>query len=560
MEMKHISTLLVTIIISCLQCLAQSAEVKETAKSVFKLTTYNADGTVLAESNGVFTKADGTAISSLKPFIGAAKAIVTDSKGRQGEVSRMIGVNELYDIAKFKVEGLKPTPMAVAASPSKNGDAVWLVTFSGENEANPIGATVKSVETFMDKYSYYIILLQAPDNSTACPIVNNNGQMIGLMKLSNTSYDIHATDANFAMNLSTPGLALSDPVLRQIGIAPALPEGKDQARLALIMAEQDNDSIKLSAIVDDFIAKYPDLVDGYATMARVQVGKNDFDGAGKTMDDAIKNAAKKDEAHTEYGRIIYNKILYKAGQEYPKWTLDKAEEEVDKAYAINPLPTYKHLKAQITFTKGKYQEAYNTFTELLGTEMKNPELFYEASQCKMMLNAPKSEIIALLDSAINNTDSLRMHDAAPYFLARADAYNAIDSFRLAVFDYTRYEILVGQPLDAQFYYLRSKTEVKAKLYKQALGDMAAAIIRSPQEPTYYAEMASLQLRVNLHDGAIKTAERCIELAPEYSDGYLLLGLAQISKGDKSAGMTNLEKAKQLGNPQAQPLMEKYKEK
>lgn len=555
--MKHITTIIATIIISCLHCFAQSDAVKEAAKSVFKLTTYNADGTVLSESNGVFTSQDGTAISSLKPFIGAAKAIITDTKGKQAEVTRMLGANELYDMAKFKVDREKTTPITFSTVPSKNGDAVWLITYDDKGTAQPIGATVKSVETFMDKYSYYIIMAQAPDKSEACPFVNDNGQIIGLMKRSNSSLDIHAVDANFAMSLATTGLSLNDPVLRQIGIAPALPNDKDQALLTLIMAEQGNDSTKLTAIVNDFLAKYPDLTDGYTAKARMQVNKNDFKGANETMEEAIKRASSKDMAHAEYGRLIYNNLVNNANQNIPKWTLDKAEEETDKAFAINPLPTYKHQKAQITFAKGKYQEAYDVFTELLNSQMRNPELFYEASQCKVMLKAPESEIIALLDSAINNTDSLRMNEAAPYFLARAEAYNALDSFRQAVFDYTRYEILVGHPLEAQFYYIRSKTETKAKLYKQALGDMAAAIIRAPQEPTYYAEMASLQLRVNLHDDAIKTAQRCIELAPEYSDGYLILGLAQISKGDKNAGMANLDKAKQLGNPQAQPLIDKY---
>ena len=453
--MKHITTIIATIIISCLHCFAQSDAVKEAAKSVFKLTTYNADGTVLSESNGVFTSQDGTAISSLKPFIGAAKAIITDTKGKQAEVTRMLGANELYDMAKFKVDREKTTPITFSTVPSKNGDAVWLITYDDKGTAQPIGATVKSVETFMDKYSYYIIMAQAPDKSEACPFVNDNGQIIGLMKRSNSSLDIHAVDANFAMSLATTGLSLNDPVLRQIGIAPALPNDKDQALLTLIMAEQGNDSTKLTAIVNDFLAKYPDLTDGYTAKARMQVNKNDFKGANETMEEAIKRASSKDMAHAEYGRLIYNNLVNNANQNIPEWTLDKAEEETDKAFAINPLPTYKHQKAQITFAKGKYQEAYDVFTELLNSQMRNPELFYEASQCKVMLKAPESEIIALLDSAINNTDSLRMNEAAPYFLARAEAYNALDSFRQAVFDYTRYEILVGHPLEAQFYYIRS---------------------------------------------------------------------------------------------------------
>ena len=50
---------------------------------------------------------------------------------------------------------------------------------------------------------------------------------------------------------------------------------------------------------------------------------------------------------------------------------------------------------------------------------------------------------------------------------------------------------------------------------------------------------------------------CIETAPDFSDAYLVLGLAQIKTGNKSEGMANLNKAKEMGNLQAQPLIEKY---
>ena len=43
-----------------------------------------------------------------------------------------------------------------------------------------------------------------------------------------------------------------------------------------------------------------------------------------------------------------------------------------------------------------------------------------------------------------------------------------------------------------------------------------------------------------------------------SDGYLFLGLAQCMKGDKEQGIANLRKAKDLGDPQADSLIEKYK--
>lgn len=554
--MKNIG-LFITLIILCV-CgtgKAQTSAVKNAAKSVFKLTTYNADGSVLATSNGVFVGNNGEAISDLKPFIGAAKATVTDTKGREMNVERIMGINDLYDVAKFMVSG-KTTPLPMAQSASTSGSQAWLVGYA-KKSPTITAATVKSVEKFMDKYSYYIFSLTAPENTNACPFVNSEGQVIGIMQPSTTSSDIHATDAKFIVDLQTSGLSIEDETMKKIGIPLALPSDKDQALLTLMMAAQTNDSIKHAAIVNDFISQYPTSVDGYTAQAQIYVNANEFDKAAKEMETAIKKAEKEDEAHYNYSKIIYEKEVYKSNIPYEPWSLDKAYDEINKAYAINPQPSYQHQQALIIYAKGDYQKAYDMFMNLTKTSIRNPELFYSASQCKQMLKTPTKEVIALLDSAINNTDTLRIREAAPYFLARAEAYMTTDSFRQAVFDYTRYEILVNGNVNSNFYYIREQAEVKAKLYQQALIDITRAIVLNPKEPTYYAERASLELRVNMVDDAIKTASKCIELAPEYADGYLLLGLGQITKGNKTEGLANLEKAKQLGHIQAQEMIDKY---
>ena len=53
---------------------AQPAGVKKAAQSVFTLTTYNADGTILATSHGVFTGAAGEGVAMWNPFKGAARS------------------------------------------------------------------------------------------------------------------------------------------------------------------------------------------------------------------------------------------------------------------------------------------------------------------------------------------------------------------------------------------------------------------------------------------------------------------------------------------------------
>ena len=53
------------------------------------------------------------------------------------------------------------------------------------------------------------------------------------------------------------------------------------------------------------------------------------------------------------------------------------------------------------------------------------------------------------------------------------------------------------------------------------------------------------------------AQACMKVAPEHSDGYLFLGLAQCLKGQKAEGIKNLQRARELGDVQADALIEKY---
>ncbi len=553
--MRHFYLIVTLLTISFCDCLAQPSAVKNAAKSVFTLTTYSNDGSLLATSHGVFVGENGEAISDLKSFIGAASATVTDVKGKEMNVTHIVGINELYDVAKFIVDG-KTTPMPLASASSTSGTNVWFVPFAQKSpEIKEV--TVKEVEPFMEKYSYYIFDFSVDEDANSCPFVNEEGQVLGLAQRSTTSKDIHATDANFSMSLQTTGLALSNQTLRKIGIPPSLPSDKDQAMLMLMMSDPSVDSVKHASIANDFVKMYPTLVDGYNARAQMFVNADDFSSAAKEMETALSKVEKKDEAHYSYSQLIYNKEIYKSDIPYQPWSLDKAQDEINTAYSINPQDSYRTLLARIKFAKGEYQEAYDIYTALIDSPIKNSELFYEASRCKVMLNAPTNEVIALLDSAVNNTDSLRIRDAAPYFFARAEAYNAVDSFRLAVFDYTRYEILMNGNVSPQFYYIREQAEVKGKLYKQALADITYAVALAPEEPTYYAEKASLELKVNILEAAITTASKCVEIAPEYSTGYLLLGLAQIRNGSKEEGLANLEKARDLGDEQAQPMIDKY---
>ena len=536
----------------CSSLLAQPAAVKGVAKSVFSLTTFKADGSLLASSHGVFVGAEGEGVSDLKPFLGAAKAVVVDAQGNKMNVTRIVGLNELYDVIRFRVDG-KTAPAAIANVGSTYQQDAWLVGYAVKSP-EIVATKVKNVEKFMDKYNYYIFGMNAPDNTTGCPFVNMYGQVIGLLQMSSTSFDTHAVDVSYIRSLNSNGFSLNDANFKKIGIPAALPAEESQARLMLIMSGQSGDSLKHVAVVNDFIQNFPALNDGYNARAIQEANAMQWDNAEETMKTAIRKASPKDEAHYNFAKLQYDNAVY--GRH---WTLDGAYEEVSEAYKLNPAPLYRHLQAQIHYAKNDFQQSLDILQQLSqDKQFSTPELLYEQALCKQKLNCPSADIIALLDSAINTTDTLRLNEAAPYFLTRAQVLEADSKYREAVFDYTRYEYLMQGQVNSQFYFMREQAEMKGKLYQQAISDIARAIILSPQEPTYYAEMANVQLRVNKAEDAIKTAKRCTEIAPDYAEGYLLLGLAQVQTKQKQEGLANLQKAKDLGSEQAQSLIEKYK--
>ena len=534
----------------------QSKQVKKAAASIFSLTTFKTDGTLLASTNGVFINDNGEAISAFYPFVGADSAVVIDTNGNALPVDVIIGANELYDVCKFKVNG-KTTPIKIASTPSNNGEKVWMLGYSIKNQ-DAKQVPIQKTELFMDKYTYYIFSSETPENMEGCPFVNAKGELIGILQHANHSEGTHAVDAHFMKDMQiNNGLSLADPVLRQTTIRTQLPAKEEDALVTLMMASEQNKKNYLKYI-QDFKRSFPHAVDGYAAQARQYANKKEFAKAATEMETAIQNVHKKDAAHAEYAKIIFHQQLFQPDSTYLAWSLDKALAEAQKAYEINPLPAYQHQQAQIIYSKGNYQKAYDMFIALTKTNLRSGELFYEAAQAKAQLKANQAEILSLLDSAVAACPQPLTPIAAPFVLARGAAYDQAGDYKKAIMDYNRYDTLMLGRANHEFYYTRFNCNVKLRRYQQALNDIAHAAVLNRQEPTYLAEMASLQLKVNYIDDALKTAELCIGIAPNYPDIYLIKGLALIQKKQKKLGIEAFEKAKQLGDKRAQDYIDKYK--
>ena len=529
------------------------------AKSVFTLKTFAVDGSLIASSNGFYVGTNGEAVSSFAPFRKAHRAVVIDAAGKELAVDGLIGVNDMYDVAKFRVAAPKSEPLAISSAPLAEQATVWLLPYAAKKAPACVQGSVSKAETFQGTYTYYTLSMPSQEQHASCPVLNGAGEVVGLMQPATDGQQqtqAYAVSVAFANSLQLDGFSMNDPALRSTFMTKLLPADYDKALLMLYMAASASPAEEYASMVEQFIRLFPNRPDGYVYRARLATAQQHFAEADRDMQQAVRVADKKDDAHYQYSLLIYQKELYQSDQPFDGWSLDRSMEEAKEAYRLNPMPVYRQQQAQVLYAQQKYDEAFAVYDELRNTPLRSAELFFAASQCKLMMGDHEGQI-AQLDSAVSTFSKPYLKAAAPYLLAYAQALSEGGKYRPAVTQYNEYARLMSTSLTAQFYYLREQAELGGHLFQQALDDIRQAISLAPTEPVYYAEKASIEIRVGMTDEAILSAQECVRIAPDASDGYLFLGLAQCLKGNKQEGLQNLTKAKELGDSQAQTLIDKY---
>ena len=531
---------------------------KKAVNAVFTLKTFDADNQLIGSSNGFIINGNGEAVSSYLPFKGAQLAVIIDAQGKEWPVTEIIGANDMYDVAKFKVDIKKPQTLTIAETKAEQGSTAWLLPYTAKKLPTCKRSTVSAAEVFQDTYAYYTLDMQPDEQQTGSPVLNDEGEVIGILQpnADAKAQQSYAVSALFASSMQMSGLGMNAPAMRATNIAKALPDDMEQAHLALYMAASGMDSLQYVNFLERFIQKFPQTPDGYIYRARNLASALHFAEADQDMQQALKVADKKDDVHYQYANIIYQHRLLQANNPYEPWTLERALQESMQAYKVSPMSVYLQQQAQIQYALQKYEEAFQLYQQLAQTDMRSADTFYAAAQCRLALK-DQDGAIAQLDSAVNTFSKPYLRAAAPFLMARGRMLNLTGKYRPAVADYNEYEKLMPGQLTAEFYYLREQAEFAGHLYQQAIDDIKKATEIVPQEPLYQSEKASVELRVGMTDEAIVSARKAIRLAPEQADGHLLLGIGLCLKGQKQEGLQSLQKAKELGHEQAQSLIDKY---
>lgn len=540
--------------------------VDKAKRAVFSVVTYDQNDNILNTGNGFFVTEDGIALSDYALFKGAQRAVVMSVDGVQMPVESILGADDMYDVVKFRVavDGKKVPALTVATAAPVAGTDTYLLPYSTRKDRSYTAGMVKEADPIAEKYFYYTLDMHLEEKMVSCPVMTADGQVYGLAQKSSgqdTATICYAIDANFAMMQSVSALSYGDMALKGIGIKKALPDTEEQALVFLYMASSQLDSEKYMAVLNDFITQYPHSADGYLRRASQQLFMSKDDASMKKvvadMDKALEVASKKDDIYFNRAKMIYGYMLEAPEQAYKEWSYDVALEEVRKAIAVEAIPVYIQLEGDILFAKQDYAAALDSYAKVNRSNLASPATFFSAAKAKELMKAPAEEVLALMDSCVVRFTQPYMEEAAPYLFERAQARMNAGQARTAMLDYDAYYKAVNGQVNDMFYYYREQAALKAKQYQRALDDMAKAIELNPGDLTYRAELAVVNIRVGRYEEALEVLKAAVEKDPNYAEAYRLMGIAQLQMKKNKEACANFAKAKELGDPNVDALIEKH---
>lgn len=540
-------TLLVTALLLCGLSMGQPKWTKNVQKSLRTLYALQQEGDTL-RSQAFYIDAQGTLVAPLSIIRNARKAWCEDTKGGSYPISRICGFNSTYNVVKLQAETgkKKSIPLPLSQRACTKGQTVYLMPSGTSDQITQIEKA--------GNYNYYTLESKADPQLTGTPVMDENGTVSGILQTPITIPNApnYVLDIRFLEAMSISAMDANHSDLQHCSIPKQLPADETQAKSFLFLCQADVATRTVYA--NNYILAFPKDPFGYIYRAELEAQNEAYDKAKSTYEEGMKAVTEgSDELLYSRSVTIYQHTLAKKNLP-TEWTLQKALEDVRQASLRNPLPLYTLQEARLLFATKDYGEACHKFLLLTQTNLRTPDLFLYAAQCKENMGSEKADILALNDSAMSFFTKPYTREAANYLWVRSQTLKGMNRYRDAIADLGDYEHLLTGKLTDVFYYEREQLELKSRMYAQALNDIGKAIALNPTEPLYYAEQAVLQYRTRQTEEAMVSCQKAIELDNAFPDAYRLYGICLREKGDLEGARKQLKKAAELGDKMAQDLL------
>lgn len=546
--------------------LSHAQQPNDAQQAVVRVVTFNEKGDTLHTTYGYFASPTAEVVAPYAAFRGATRAVVTDVKGRQADVLRIVAASDNYDMVRVTTAmPTKKLPFLMRSNVVGTVGTTWQQTFfSNEKQAQLLNTTILAVDA-NNTLPYYTLNAPNEVQYVGCPIVDN-GQVVAIAQrnILDNAQGICAISAAVADSFKVNAASALNSDFNAIRIPKQLPttSENDAYSYFFMMLRTQRDSLQVLPLIKDFTATYPKNGAAMLDIASYYARQRKYAEADAWLQRRLSLGGEGlDVVYDTQSQLIYEKALADSVN-YPSWNFDAALKASEKSYAVQPKPAAMLQQGVILYSMKRDAEALEKFKTYNATAAASPQSHYFAAQVLIRMQAQDSVIVAELDSALARAEKpYKGGDVAAVLELRSYYYDKLGNARAAVLDYNDYEQIVGsQRLSAQFFAIRAALAEKARIYQVALDDYSTAISRASsreEREDFRINRALLCLRVQLWEDAISTAQQVIAENPQVADAYKIIGVAYGEQKNRARALEYLTKAQQMGDQNATTLLQKY---
>ena len=551
------------IVVYCLCCITVSAQgdipkwVEKAKQAVFSIEIQDKNGNT-RQGNGFYIQASGEAVSDYSLFKGAVRAIVTNSDGRQMQVNHIIGADEMYDVIRFKVSVQRNVPfLPVVSELPVKGAKAYLLSVKDPVQTGEI----EEITNMKEAFEYYKVDIPLTSLQASLPLLTADGEVFALAQTDASGKNkTFGVSVPYVQGLRFTSIDFFGNTYSSMGIRSVWSENADDAQLALLFYASMQDAPTYLETLNDFIETFPNLANGYLDRAshyalhRAELAESQDEQAQllalaiADLNTYLKKNPREDDGLFNQAKLIYEVLIDDSTTVSKDWNILVASEKLQRALAIDDLPVYRQLEGDIAFFQGDFEKAYDAYMIVNQSSIASSLSFFLAAKTKEQLpDVNPSELIALMDSAVAKS-MLIPSEAAAYLQENIDLKMQFGQYEAAVKDYDQlYRVLAGNITDV-FYYYREQAKFRAGDFDGALIDIAMAITLDSQNAIYYAEEASIYLRLQDPAKAQESVEKSLALDADFAASHRLLGICLVRQQKKDEACRAFQKAKELGDP------------
>lgn len=525
---------------------------KNAAKSVCTIFVYDKDGNLKTSGNGVFLSSSGACVTDCKLLSEADSIVALAKDGRKYMFKYVTGADDIYDIARFQVAAKKVPYLETSAYPAALGSKVYVVLNSEGKTPSLVEGVVKDVAGARNGDSYYTLSIKLPETANSCPVVDENGKIIGLAQTSGVEGEAYACGVRMTEDMDFGAFIFSNKILGASTLMKKLPLNENDAQVAMMMGAQSLSPKLYLKYIEQYALLFPESPFAYEQFASFYVN-SDLDKAIENMDKAAKYYAKEDEAHFFLAKFVFANRTQLENKE--GYGLQYAYDEVSEALALNPLPIYSQLKADIETEMGDYVGAKKSFETVMNSNLCTSEVILSYIDMNNRRGASSKEQIALIDSLYDAKKDILGKDTLTLIYTKALYLEDIAEYNEALKYLQIYSDAYGNNMTAEFFYNREQLAMKAKRYQQAMNDIERAVKLEPGNLLYRVEYAGINIIANRYEKALEILESCVKEQPQNPDINRLTALALLQLGRKEEACHHLKIAIEAGDELSKRIYE-----